>query len=522
MHFKHAFTIDQPAVTWTPDMKISNIKVCANKSMAAMLAAMLAGCAMMPDRGMPDADDADAPRQGIKLQASTGVELEDWQYYFPDARLQQLIAAALENNRDPDKAAPRLASVYAQYGLLPAEPATGQGTDATGNAPSPAPGAAVPEPPATPSSAAPVSSVAVPPGRSESAPQYDAGSGLLPYEADFWEHVRSLPVTARSAYLAGAAARQGFRLSLVAAVAGGYFSLLEIDQRIHIAGQNVSASEKNQELIGHRHEAGVSSDADLLQAQKSYQAAIAQLDELNRMKIGQESLLAALIGASPAELPGLPAGQDFAGQDVNPGLFAGLSSDALLRRPDILAAEQRLLAAGADLGAARTDFFPRIALTGEHGEASNSLAGLLGPGDDEWNFAPAGAALFDGRKPGNAEPEQAAVDGYRKAVRQAFRDVAGLLSARQDAARQLAVQQANTAAQVDALRLVELRYKIGVVSRIEVLDAQRQVYAAEQSEMEARSAWLNTVTRLYRALGGEGNDTTGEAARPVAVNRRGA
>lgn len=498
-------------------MKIPNITAYARKSMPVILAAMLAGCAMTEDYGLPGAGNPDAPREGVKLKASTGVELEDWQYYFPDARLQQLIAIALENSRDPDKAAPRLASVYAQYGLLPAEAAPGQHpAAAAGNAPPPAPASSAP----VPSAAAP--SAAEPQGGSEPQPRYDTRTALLPYEVDFWEHVRSLHMPARSAYLATGPAQRALRLSLAAAVADGYFSLLETDQRVHIAEQNVGAAEKNQELIGHRHEAGVSSDADLLLAQKSYQTAIAQLDELNRMKTGQESLLAALIGASPTELPDLPAGQDFAGQEVHPELFAGLSSDALLRRPDILAAEQRLLAAGADLGAARADYFPRIALTGQHGQASNSLNGLLGPGADEWNFMPASVALFGGSKPGNAEPDSEVVAAYQKAIQQAFRDVAGLLAARQDAARQLAVQQANTATQIDALRLVELRYKIGVVSRIEVLDAQRQLYAAEQSEIEARSAWLKTVTELYKALGGEGNDSTDEAAQPVTASRQGA
>ncbi len=511
MHLQIVFPVDRYAYTRTSDMNIPHIKAYLSKSMPAILAAMLAGCATMADHGQAGTGP-DTPREGLILRASTGIQLQDWQYYFRDARLQQLIMAALSNNRDAEIAAPRLASVYAQYGMLPAEAAPGQNPAAAVNAP----------PPPAAATSAPAPSAAEPRGRSGSAlPQHDTETALLPYEAEFWEQVRSLHTPARSAYLATEPAQRALRLSLVAAVAEGYFSLLEMDERIHIAGQNVAASEKYQELIGHRHEAGVSSDADLLLAQKSYLAAIAEMDRLNRIKAGLENLLAALIGATPAELQKLPAGQDFAGQTVNPELFVGLSSDALLRRPDVLAAEQRLLAAGADIDAARADFYPYIALTGVHGRTSKSLTGLLGPGDDDWNFMPASVALFDGRKPDSAESGKAAVAGYRKAIQQAFHDVAGLLAARQDVAGQLAVQQANTAAQVDALRLVELRYKIGVVSRIEVLDAQRQVYAAEQSEIEARSAWLNTVTRLYRALGGEGNDTTGGAAQPVAVNRRG-
>lgn len=468
------------------------------RSVPIILAVILGGCSMLPNDGQPRTSVSAAQRDSVQLKLSTGLELDDWQYYFPDARLQELIGTALENNRDLDKAAPRLAEVYAQYGILRAGRPAGQIPAASKNNSR----VQTPVPPAVQQDTAEVS--------------------LLPYEADFWKHVRSLNMFAKAGFLQTESAQRAFRLSLVSAVADTYLSLLETRERIRLAGATVKACAETQELIGHRHDAGVSSDADLLQAQKAYQAAVADLENLKRLQAGKGNLLTALIAEPVGEIRDLPEARSLAEQDTNPALFAGLPADVLLRRPDILAAEQQLHAADVDISAARADFLPRITLTGENGKASSHLNGLFDPASGAWDYQPVvSARLLDaGQNSASRDTEgsrkAAAVAEYEKTIQQAFRDVADLLAERDHLAKQLAVQQANTESQIDALHLVQVRYKIGVVSHIEVLEAQRQVFAAEQSETRARGAWLITATKLYKALGGEGNDAADDAARQKA------
>lgn len=467
------------------------MRIQTGKSMPIILAVVLGGCSMIPNDGQPDATAVQ--RDSVKLKLTTRLELDEWRYYFPDPRLQRLIGVALENNRDLPKAAGRIAEVYAQYGILQTDGPAGQDPAAPRNDTSrqPDPGAPAASEPA--------------------AQQYHPGDGLLSYEADFWGHIRSPDLSARSGYLDTGPAQRAFRLSLIATVADTYVSLLEIRERARLAEANVKACAETQNLIGLRHQAGVSSDSDLLQAQKAYQAAAADQAELDRLQANEVNLLSALIGEPLAAIWDSPEALGLDEQGAATGLFAGLPAEALTRRPDIQAAEQQLQALGADIEAARAACFPRITLTGETGKASKGLTGLFDPGNGSWDFQPAaGIPLFDGRhNPAGREvvkSRDAAVADYQNAIQQAFREVADLLAARGNLAGRLALQQANTETQVDALRLVQVRYKIGVVSHLEVLAAQRQVIAAEQSELEARGAWLITAAQLYKALGGEGND----------------
>ena len=226
----------------------------------------------------------------------------------------------------------------------------------------------------------------------------------------------------------------------------------------------------------------------------------------NNNKLPQKILLNLLVGKSMAEMKDLPAGRSLAEQGISSDLFAGLPAEVLLRRPDVLAAEQQLIAANANIGAARAAFFPNISLTGSAGTASGSLSGLFDSGSGAWSFQPSIVfPLFDaGRNSANLDIANArkviAVAEYEKTIQQAFREVADLLSARDKLAEQLAAQQANAEAQNHLLRLVEARYQAGIVSHLEVLDAQRQAFAAEQGEIQVRRAWLSAATQLYKAI----------------------
>jgi len=210
-----------------------------------------------------------------------------------------------------------------------------------------------------------------------------------------------------------------------------------------------------------------------------------------------------LVGASPA----LPDGKLLADQGIVADIPVGLPSDALLKRPDVLAAEQSLIAANANIGAARAAFFPRLLLTAAFGTASNQLAGLFDAGSRAWSFQPVlSLPLFDfGRTAANRDLAEArkviAVAQYEKTVQQAFREVADLLSARETLAAQLVALEASQQTQADRLKLVTARYEAGVSSYLEVLDAQRDLYAAQQGTVQTRRALLSAGAQFYKTLG---------------------
>lgn len=472
------------------------------KSTAIILLAVLGGCSLMPDYERPSAPVPTVWPESVKLKVSTGLELTDWQHYFPDSRLQALIAVALENNRDLRIATARIAEARAQYGIQQADRLPNLNLAATENASR------------TPAS---VSFT----GTTLTARRYDVGVNLVSYELDFWGRVSSLNASAKANYLATESAQRAFRLSLIADVANAYLSLLEMRERTQLADATVKARAESRELVTRRREAGVSSDTDWLQAEGSYQSAVAELANLQQQQAAAENFLNLLLGKSMAEIKDLPAGRSLADQGISSDLFAGLPAEVLLRRPDVLAAEQQLIAANANIGAARAAYFPNISLTGSAGTASRSLSGLFDAGSGAWSFQPAIILpLFDaGRTSANVDIAQArkviAVAGYEKTIQQAFREVADLLSARDKLAEQLAAQQANADAQNHLLRLVEARYQAGVVSHLEVLDAERQAFAAEQSEIQVRREWLSAATQLYKALAGEGNDVSDAAKQEI-------
>ncbi|KXS33307.1 MAG: RND efflux system, outer membrane lipoprotein, NodT family [Candidatus Gallionella acididurans] len=472
------------------------------KLMPIILAAMLGGCSAMPNYEHPTAPDSSSRPDSVKLKPTNGLELDDWQYYFPAPRLQMLIEAALENNRDLDKATARIARARAQYGNQDAGRLPKSNADVSRNDSRPA--------------------ASVPDDNESSLQQNNPEANLLSYESDFWGRVESLGTSARASYLDTEPARRAFRLSLVSDVAKTYLSLLEMRELNRLADAQVKACAELQDLIMRRHEAGISSDKDLLQAQEASQAAVANSANLKQSQIAEESFLNVLTGQSMVLTGDLPEGRSLADQGINSGLFGGLYSDVLLRRPDVLAAEQKLQAEGVDIGAARATFVPRITLTGNTGNASSSLTSLFDPGNGAWNFQPAiGIPLFGaGRDSDNPAPansrQMMAIAQYEKTIQQALREVEDLLLARKKLGGQLAVQQANTESQKQLLDMVKLRYKVGVVSHVEVLEAQRQVLDAEQSEIQARLAWLTTATQLYKALGGDGNDSAENATQKIA------
>jgi multidrug efflux system outer membrane protein len=477
------------------------------KSTLIILAAVLGGCSLMPNYERPSAPIPVAWPDSVKLKATTGLTLADWQHYFPDPRLQALIAAALENNRDLRIATARIAEARAQYGIQRADRLPNVNLTAGRNA------SRIP------------AGVSYPGSPQMNIQQYNVGVNLLSYELDFWGRVSSLNAAAKASYLATESAQRAFRLSLIADVADAYLSLLEMRERAQLADATVKARAETRELVTRRRESGVSNDSDWLQEEGSYQAAVAELANLEQQQAAAENLLNLLLGQSMAEMKDLPAGRSLAEQGISSDLFAGLPAEVLLRRPDVLAAEQQLISANANIGAARAAFLPRISLTGSVGTASPSLSGLFATGSGAWSFQPSIILpLFDaGRNSANLDLAKArkviAVAEYEKTIQQAFREVADLLSARDKLAEQLAAQQANAEAQNHLLRLAEARYQAGIVSHLEVLDAQRQDFAAEQGAIQVRRAWFSAATQLYKALAGESNDSADRTTQDIASRR---
>ena len=455
------------------------------QSTLIILLAALGGCSLAPIYQRPAAPVAAVWPDSAKSPATR--PMPDWQAYFPDPRLQALIAAALENNRDLRIATARIAEARARYGIVQADRLPNVNLNAQRSA-----------------SLSPASTSFT--GKPFQAQRYDVNVGLVSFELDFWGRVASLNAAAKANFLATEAAQRAFRLSLIADVASAYLSLLELQERSQLAESTTRGRAEMRALIGKRRDAGVSGDLDALQAEGAYQAASAEQANLQRQRAAAENLLVMLVGKIPAEMP---AGRSLAGQDIPDDLLAGVPSDVLLQRPDVLSAEQRLIASNANIGAARAAFLPRISLTGAFGTASRQLSGLFGAGSDAWNFQPAlTLPLFDaGRNAANGDVAEArrviAVAEYEKTIQLAFREVADLLAARAALNAQLVAQQANTQAQNQRLKLVEARYRAGIANHLELLDAERDAYAAAQGELQVRRAKLAAATQLYKALAGD-------------------
>lgn len=445
---------------------------------------LVAGCSFMPDYQRPAAPVAEqwsAKADGARRAAGL-----DWRDFLPDPRLQALVAAALEHNRDMRIAIARIEEARALHGIARADRFPALDIGASRNA-ARTPGELTSS------------------GRATTSQRYDVALSVTAFELDFWGRVKSLDAAAQASFLATEEAQRAFRLSLIADVANSYFTQLEMAERTALARATAETRAETRSLVAKRREVGLAGDLDYLAADGAYQAAAGELASLERQQAAADNALTLLVGKLPAELP---AGRRLTDQGVVPDLAAGIPSDVLTHRPDVLAAEQRLIAANANIGAARAAFLPKILLTASLGTASKALAGLFDAGSGAWAFQPVlRYPLFDmGRTAANEDLAVArkdiAVAEYEKTVQQAFREVADLLVAREKLAGQLKAQEAYEQAQAERARLVDARLKAGVGSYLEVLDAQRDLFSAQQGAVQTRRALLTAAVQLYKALGG--------------------
>ncbi|MFZ1365116.1 MAG: efflux transporter outer membrane subunit, partial [Brachymonas denitrificans] len=360
---------------------------------------------------------------------------------------------------------------------------------------------------------------ASPTGRETLGNIYSANLASTGFELDFFGRVKSLSTAALNQYLATQEARDAAQISLIAEVAKAYVAQRTADEAMRVSKLALDSREKTYRLSKLRFNAGVISAIDLRQNETLIESAHADYAAQTRLREQAGNALQLLIGQPlPANLPpALPLGKQVA---VN-ALPVGMSSEVLLRRPDIRQSEYQLQAANANIGAARAAFFPRISLTGSFGSTSRELDNLFTGPNLAWSFMPQiSLPIFDfGRNQSNLDLANArkniAVAQYEKSIQGAFREVADQLAARRTLADQLAAQERGYQAERERLRLVQMRYDNGISSSLDLLDAQRQSYALEQALLLTRQAAMNNRIDLYKVLGGGLVDVT--AVAPVSA-----
>ncbi|MCD9033237.1 efflux transporter outer membrane subunit [Luteimonas sp. Y-2-2-4F] len=458
------------------------------RAAAGALAAALCGCASMAPRYEAPPPPVPAAWPDPAAAGATGVRADTlaWRDYFADPVLQRLIATALDHNRDLRVAALRVEEARAAFGIQRADQFPGLGLGAQ-------------------AARARVPGDLNLSGVSAVGGEYRAEVGLSSWELDLWGRVRSLKDAALQQWLATEAGRRAVALALVAQVADGYLGLRELDERVALARRTVDTRQESFRIFSRRFDVGAASKLELTQVQTLLTQAQMLLAQLEQARAAQTYALGQLVGAHPGPLP---AAAPFDETTVLAALAPGLPSQLLAARPDIVAAEHRLRGAHADIGAARAAFFPRIALTGSWGSASAELDGLFESGSRAWTFAPTlSLPIFEGgRLRASLDLSEVrrdiAVAEYERAIQTAFREVADALSARRWLAEQLEVQRTALQAQAERARLAQLRYDNGSSAYLEVLDAQRDLLAAEQQLVQARRALLSSQIALYAALGG--------------------
>ena len=412
-----------------------------------------------------------------------------WQEFFVDPRLRQVIALALNNNRDLRVAALNIERSRAQYQIRRADLVPHVDATADGNfqrVPQDFSGT----------------------GQPETLHQYSVSLGVSAYELDLFGRVRSLKDQALEQYLATRQARTSVQISLVAEAAGDWLALAADRERLVLAKDTLANQQTSYELIRSRFEAGISSALDLHQAQTSVDTARVDIASYTTAVAQDENALDLVAGEKVTGdlLPDSLSANLTALKEISPGL----PSEVLLRRPDIVQAEELLKGANANIGAARAAFFPRITLISSVGFGSNELAGLFTGSSFAWSFAPQitlpifqGGANMANLKVAKVDRD-IAVAQYEKAIQTAFREVADALARRGTIDDQLAAQKSLTEATSESYRLSQARYEKGIDSYLNVLDSQRSLYSAQQNLISVRLSQLNNLVTLYKTLGGGG------------------
>jgi len=457
-----------------------------NRLLIFGLALVLGGCTMMPKYERPSAPvNGSWPNSSSSSGTNTAAEL-DWRQFFDDPRLQILIRLALENNRDLRVAALRVEQARAQYRIQRAELYPGVEGDAS----------------------------AVRQKFSGAVTTFNGGAAITTYtlqvdaawEADLFGRIRSLKREALEKYFATDEARKSVQIALVSEVASEYLTQLRLREAKAVANETLKTVQAAYELNRRSFEAGAASELDLRTAEGQVQTVRVNAANYLELLAQSENALVLLVGQP---LPkDLPPGVPFREQHLLHDLPAGVPSEVLQRRPDILAAEHTLEAANADIGAARAAFFPRIILTGAAGTASAKLSDLFTGPSSTWSFSPQiTVPIFDvggnrAKLDVSKVSKKIEIANYEKAIQNAFREVADALAVRSILDEKLAAQELLLNALQKRFDLTNARYRQGVDNYVVVLLAQQDLYVAQQNLLQFQAERLLNAVALYRSLGG--------------------
>jgi len=456
-----------------------------------LIAICLAGCTMAPWYTRPappiptDWPSGEAYKKDVSFTPAPIAPELTWQEFISDEHLQKVITLALDNNRDLRIATLNVERAKALYGiqraeLFPTLDALGAGVKQR------------------------VSADLSDTGNSKITERYSADLGVLSWEIDLFGRIRSLKDKALEEYLATEYVQRGTQLSLIASVAEVYLGLAADQEGLKLSNSTLDAQKTSYNLIQRRYDVGLANELDLRRAQTQVDLARRDVALYVQFVAQGENALNLLVGVPvPKELLPNDLGSVAPLKDIS----AGVSSGILLSRPDILAAEHRLKAANANIGAARAAFFPRIALTTTLGTASNELSGLFKAGAATWSFAPQVVMpIFDARLwsalRGITVEREIALAQYEKSIQTAFKETADALAKKGTVGDQLAAQESLVKASTDTYRLSNARYTKGIDSYLSVLDAQRSLYSAETALIILRLSRLTNLVTLYKVLGG--------------------
>tara|TARA_A100001391_G_scaffold205457_1_gene206699 strand:- start:2553 stop:3980 length:1428 start_codon:yes stop_codon:yes gene_type:complete len=470
------------------------------RRMATLSLALLAGCSMNPKLEIPSAPIAASYPAATSGDSRNAANL-GWREMFGDPRLQQLIELALSDNRELRIAVLNVEAARAQFRVargaqLPTVDA--QGTYMHQRAPSSVAGAGVGITPGG--------------GGEATAPdgiefgQFSAQAALTSFELDLFGRLRSQSQAAFERYLATDQGRRATQISIVGAVADAYLAERLAQEQVRLTEATLKDWNASLDLTRRLREAGQNSGLEVTQAEGLVRQAEADLEQRHRELAQATNALVLAVGAPIPQ--DVPAPIDLLKQPIITHLPAGLPSDLLTRRPDIVQAEHELRASNADVGAARAAFFPRLSLTAAFGFTSLALDDLFKGANQSWNFSPTiTAPIFQGGQlKGNLDVSKVrksiAVATYERTIQSAFREVADGLAARATYGRQVQAQTRATEIATKRVDLSNLRFKAGVESRLELLDSQRSAYTARQTLLSVRRDEMSSAIGLYRALGG--------------------
>jgi multidrug efflux system outer membrane protein len=475
----------------------SAVAISALTVVAALTACTLEPHYKRPVAPVPATWTGGAPRTVANQTSAPDI---GWRQFFPDPGMQRLIGLSLANNRDLRVAALNVQAAQAQYrvqraDLFPTIAANGleqvekypAGVFATG-----AQGAAA-------GGAAGTTTGGV------TIRYFEAGVGFTSYEIDLFGRVRSLSHAAFERYLSSAETRRSAQISLIAEVVSAYLAVLADETILKVTRKTLASQTASYDLTKRSLDAGATTALAFRQAASTVDTAKANLAAYTRQAAQDRNALLLLIGGPLPDDLSFEA--DLGSVNLSADLPAGVPSDVLASRPDVLAAEHQLIAANADIGAARAAFFPKITLTGSYGTASTQLSGLFKPGSSAWTFSPQiTLPIFaGGANKANLDLNRIEKDiniaQYEKTLQTAFREVDDALAARQTLDEQLAAQRAVLEDTSQSYQLADLRFRSGVDSFLPVLDAQRALYSAQQGVVSLELMRLQNMATLYKALG---------------------